>query len=135
MGAIEAMGHSLQMASKVVDAFKNKDEQYAHLNTDDVEKVAKLIEEKKTWMDQSCSTLDRTDKVTNPPILVCQFYQEQSAFEKISKPILNKAKPKIEPPPKEDKEERSETATTENNEKMDDQAGSGDTTKATNPPN
>merc|ERR1712064_214561 len=64
--AFEALGHSLQMASKIVDAFKNKDEQYAHLNTDDVEKVAKLIEEKKTWMDQSCSTLDRTDKVTNP---------------------------------------------------------------------
>merc|ERR1719510_2570433 len=49
--AIEALGHSLQMASKVVDAFKNKDEQFAHLNTDDVEKVAKLIEEKKTWLD------------------------------------------------------------------------------------
>merc|ERR1711874_110128 len=56
--AIEALGHSLQMASKVVDAFKNKDEQFAHLNTDDVEKVAKLIEEKKTWLDQSCATLD-----------------------------------------------------------------------------
>merc|ERR1712018_497084 len=141
--AIEALGHSLQMASKVVDAYKNKVEQYAHLNPDDIEKVSKLIEEKKTWMDQSCSTLDRTDKTTNPPILVCKFYQEQSAFEKISNPILNKAKPKIEPPPKEDKkeskengnqkEEKSETATTENNEKMDDQAGSGDTTKATSP--
>merc|ERR1712018_96165 len=81
--AIESLGHSLQMASK----------------------VAKLIEEKKNWMDQSCSSLDRTDKVTNPPILVCQFYQEQTAFEKISRPILNKPKPKIEPPPKEDKKE------------------------------
>merc|ERR1712241_1122550 len=132
--AIEALGHSLQMASKVVDAFKNKAEQYAHLNADDIEKVAKLIEEKKTWMDQSCSTLDRTDKVTNPPILVCQFYQEQTAFEKISRPILNKPKPKIEPPPKEDKKEskengnqkddKNETATTEDNGNMDVQGGS-----------
>merc|ERR1712018_1057067 len=31
--AIEALGHSLQMASKVVEAYKNKAEQYAHLNT------------------------------------------------------------------------------------------------------
>jgi molecular chaperone DnaK (HSP70) len=143
--AIEAMGHSLQMAAKVVDAYKNKAEQYAHFNSDDVEKVAKLIEEKKTWMDQSCSTLDRTEKTTNPPILVCQFYQEQSAFEKICKPILNKPKPKIEPPPqpKEDKkeskengnnqkDEKNEPATAENNGKMDVEGGSGDTTKAPN---
>merc|ERR1712223_1061993 len=80
--AIESLGHSLQMASKVVEAYKNKAEQYAHLNAEDIEKVAKLIEEKKNWMDQSCSSLDRIDKVTNPPILVCQFYQEQTAFEK-----------------------------------------------------
>merc|ERR1712173_417334 len=107
--AFEALGHSLQMASKIVDAFKNKDEQYAHLNTDDVEKVAKLIEEKKTWLDQSCATLERTDKVTNPSILVCQFYSEQSAFEKVSRPILNKPKPKIEPP-KEDKKEKEDAS-------------------------
>jgi len=141
--AIEALGHSLQMASKVVDAYKNKVEQYAHLKPDDIEKVSKLIEEKKTWMDQSCSTLERTDKTTNPPILVCQFYQEQTAFEKICKPILNKPKPKIEPPPKEDKKEckengdsqkvdKNDPATAENNGKMDVQGGSEDTTKAPN---
>jgi len=138
--AIEALGHSLQMASKVVDAFKNKDEQFAHLNTDDVEKVAKLIEEKKTWLDQSCATLERTDKVTNPSILVCQFYSEQSAFEKVSRPILNKPKPKIEPP-KEDKKEKEDAsqkdeqmknAATENNGNMEQENGSGDP-KAPNP--
>merc|ERR1711909_74244 len=85
------------MASKVVDAYKNKDEAYAHLKEEDVEKVAKAIEEKKAWMDQSCATLERTDKVTNPTVLVCQFYQEQTAFEKMSKPILNKPKPKRMP--------------------------------------
>merc|ERR1711963_277016 len=104
--AIESLGHSLQMASKIVDAYKNKDEQCAHLNEADMAKVVKQIEEKKAWMDQSCATLERTDKVTNPTVLVCQFYQEQTAFEKMSKPILNKPKPKIEPPKKEKKENK-----------------------------
>merc|ERR1711963_946526 len=99
----------LQMASKIVNMYRNKDEQYAHLNEADVAKVVKQIEEKKAWMDQSCATLERTDKVTNPTVLVCQFYQEQTAFEKMSKPILNKPKPKIEPP-KEDKEENKEAS-------------------------
>ena len=66
--AIDALGHSLQMAAKIIDAYKNEDEKYVHLNADDVEKVVKLIDEKKTWMDKSCATLDRTDKVTNPTI-------------------------------------------------------------------
>jgi len=142
--AIEALGHSLQMACKVVDAYKNKDELYTHLKAEDVEKVAKLIEEKKTWMDQSCATLERTDKVTNPTILVCQFYQEQSAFEKTSRPILNKPKPKIEPPKMEDKKETNENNTnqkedktetsTEKNGSMDVEGGAGDTPKSSNPP-
>merc|ERR1712209_307185 len=113
--AIESLGHSLQMASKIVDAYKNKDEQYAHLNEADMAKVVKQIEEKKAWMDQSCATLERTDKVTNPTVLVCQFYQEQTAFEKMSKPILNKPKPKIEPP-KEEKKESKEKQKEDKNE-------------------
>merc|ERR1712141_682162 len=139
---IESLGHSLQMASKIVDMYRNKDEQYAHLNEADVAKVVKQIEEKKAWMDQSCATLERTDKVTNPTILVCQFYQEQSAFEKICKPILNKPKPKIEPP-KEDiketkenasqKDDKNEATATESNGNMDVEGASGDSTKPSNP--
>lgn len=138
--AIESLGHSLQMASKIVDAYKNKDEQYAHLNEADMAKVVKQIEEKKAWMDQSCATLERTDKVTNPTVLVCQFYQEQTAFEKMSKPILNKPQPKIEPPKEEKKETKDKQKdekkenTPENNGDMDVQAGPDDAAKATNQP-
>merc|ERR1712001_223734 len=139
--AIESLGHSLQMASKVIDAYKNKDEQYAHLNEADVAKVAKAIEEKKAWMDQSWATLERTDKVTNPPVLVCQFYQEQTAFKKMSKPILNKPKPKIEPPKEEKKDakegkqkDEKKEGTPENNGDMDVQADPEDKAKMPNPP-
>jgi len=138
--AVESLGHSLQMASKVIDAYKNKDEQYAHLNEADVAKVAKAIEEKKAWMDQSCATLERTDKVTNPTVLVCQFYQEQTAFEKMSKPILNKPKPKIEPPKEEKKDakegkqkDEKNGAAPETNGDMDVQADGEDKAKTPNP--
>merc|ERR1712141_425174 len=139
--AIESLGHSLQMASKIVDMYRNKDEQYAHLNEADVAKVVKQIEEKKAWMDQSCATLERTDKVTNPTVLVCQFYREQTAFEKMSKPILNKPKPKIEPPKEEKKDakegkqkDEKKEGTPENNGDMDVQADSEDKAKMPNPP-
>merc|ERR1712062_387045 len=138
--ATESLGHSLQMASKIVDMYRNKEEQYAHLNEADVAKVVKQIEEKKAWMDQSCATLERTDKVTNPTVLVCQFYQEQTAFEKMSKPILNKPKPKIEPPKEEKKDakegkqkDEKNGAAPETNGDMDVQADGEDKAKTPNP--
>ena len=107
--AIEALGHSLQMAHKIVEAFKAGDELYNHLVPTDVDRVAKLILEKREWLDKSVADLEKTPKTKNPSILICQFYSERDAFEAVSKPILNKKKPKVEPP-KEEAPKSSESA-------------------------
>jgi hypothetical protein len=96
---VEALGHSLQMASKVVDLFRAGDELYNHLVPGDVDRVSKLIDEKREWLNKSVASLEKTPKTTNPSILVCQFFSERDAFEAVSRPILNKKKPKVEPPP------------------------------------
>ncbi len=109
MAAMEALGHPLQQASKMVEKFKAGDESYAHLDAAEVEKVVKAIEEKSKWMNESCSQLANIDKTINPPILNQQFYAEVTAFEAIVKPIINKPKPP--PPPKEDTESKDKEAT------------------------
>jgi len=43
--AADALGHSLQMANKVVGLYKEGDEKYNHLSQEEVSKVAKLIGE------------------------------------------------------------------------------------------
>jgi hypothetical protein len=96
---VEALGHSLQMASKTVDLFRAGDELYNHLVPGDVDRVSKLIDEKREWLNKSVASLEKTPKTTNPSILVCQFFSERDAFEAVSRPILNKKKPKVEPPP------------------------------------
>lgn len=113
--AVDALGHSLQMAAKVIEAFKAGDQRYDHLDAEQVAKVEKAIEEKKAWLDSNYAALQKVDKVTNPSVLICQFYQERDSFESMSKPILNKAKPKVEeppppPPPPTDKKEPTETS-------------------------
>ncbi len=65
----------------------------------DVDRVAKLIAEKREWLNKSVATLDGTPKTSNPTVLICQFISERDAFEAVARPILNKAKPKVEPPP------------------------------------
>lgn len=103
--AVETLGHSIQMASKVVEAYKAGDEKYNHLTDAEITKVAKMIEEKTTWLNNSATTLEKTAKTANPTILTCQFYSERDAFEAMCRPIVNKPKPKVEPP----KEEKADT--------------------------
>jgi len=96
--AIDTLGHSLQLAHKVVEAFKAGDEKYNHLTDAEVEKVTKLIEEKSQWLQNSVSQLQSLPKHTNPTTLNCQFISEKDAFEAVCRPIVNKPKPKAEPP-------------------------------------
>jgi hypothetical protein len=110
--AVDTLGHTLQMAAKMVDLFRAGDEKYNHLTDAEVDKVAKLIDEKRTWLNNSVATLEKTVKTTNPTILNCQFYSEKDSFEYTCRPIVNKPKPKVEPPPKEEpkKEAKAEAA-------------------------
>jgi len=113
--AVDALGHSLQMAAKVVELYKAGDEKYNHLTDAEVDKVTKLIEEKSQWLNNAVGQLERLPKHSNPSTLNCQFISEKDAFEQVCRPILNKAKPKAEPP----KQEES------SKEKMDDTSKAG----------
>jgi len=115
--AADALGHSLQMANKVVGLYKEGDEKYNHLSQEEVSKVAKLIDEKSGWLSNAIATLEKTPKTTNPTVLNCQFYSEKDAFETICRPILNKSKPKVEPPPKEEEKKNSTASGDENSKK------------------
>merc|ERR1712079_552661 len=112
--AVDALGHSLQMAAKVVELFKAGDEKYNHLTDAEVDKVNKLIQEKSQWLNNAVGQLERLPKHSNPSTLNCQFISEKDAFEQVCRPILNKAKPKAEPPKQEEsKKEATDTSKTE----------------------
>jgi molecular chaperone DnaK (HSP70) len=108
--AVDTLGHSLQMAAKVVELYKAGDEKYNHLTDAEVDKVSKLIEEKSQWLSSAIGQLERLPKHSNPSTLNCQFISEKDAFEQVCRPILNKAKPKAEPPKQEEsKKEAADT--------------------------
>ncbi|XP_071749147.1 heat shock 70 kDa protein 4L isoform X1 [Lepeophtheirus salmonis] len=97
--AFNTLGHCLNMATKVIDAFRSGDEKYNHLDTEAVNKVNNMIIEKNKWLSSSIHTLKDLDKTSDPSILVSYFYEEKKNFEAFAHPILHKAKPKVEPPP------------------------------------
>jgi len=92
--------------------------QFDHLVPGDVDRVAKLIDEKRDWVNKSVAALEKTPKTDTPPIRVSQFYSERDAFEAVSKPILRKPKPKVDPPPTpKDESAKGETKSDDNDQK------------------
>eukprot|EP00095_Tigriopus_kingsejongensis_P004434 snap_masked-scaffold227_size249015-processed-gene-0.6 protein:Tk04434 transcript:snap_masked-scaffold227_size249015-processed-gene-0.6-mRNA-1 annotation:"97 kda heat shock" len=106
--AIDALGRSLQQASKVLDLYQKGDEKYNHIDKAEMDKVAKIIGEKRHWMDENCAALANLDKTTNPSVLAVQFVSEKQAMDSIVNPILNKPKPKVEPPPQTEEKSKGE---------------------------
>merc|ERR1719412_1873876 len=124
--AINQFGQCLQLAQKVVDAYKEGDEKYNHLDAAEVEKVKKSINEKQDWFNKMCADIQKLEKTADPPVLAAQFMQEKDQFWQMASKILNKPKPKVEPPPppppadnasapkEENKEASSDNKTSEN---------------------
>merc|ERR1712008_674692 len=96
------------MADKLVELYKAGDEKYNHLTDAEVDKVSKLIEEKSQWLSSAIGQLERLPKHSNPSTLNCQFISEKDAFEQVCRPILNKSKPKADPPKQEATEPQKE---------------------------
>merc|ERR1712045_139691 len=121
--AINQFGQCLQLAQKVVDAYKGGDEKYNHLEAAEVDKVQKAINEKQDWFSRMCADIQKLQKTSDPPVLASQFMQEKDQFWQMGSKILNKPKPKVEPPPpppaesapmEENKEAGSDNKTSEN---------------------
>jgi len=96
--AINQFGQCLQLAQKVVDAYKGGDEKYNHLEAAEVDKVQKAINEKQDWFSRMCADIQKLQKTSDPPVLASQFMQEKDQFWQMGSKILNKPKPKVEPP-------------------------------------
>merc|ERR1712038_297656 len=97
--AINQFGQCLQLAQKVVDAFRAGDEKYNHLDAAEVDKVKKSINEKQDWFNKMCADIQKLEKTADPPVLAAQFMQEKDQFWQMASKILNKPNPKVEPPP------------------------------------
>ena len=85
--------------------------------------MKKSIQEKQDWFNKMCADIQKLEKTSDPPVLAAQFMQEKDQFWQMASKILNKPKPKVEPPPpppaesapkEEAKEASSDNKTSEN---------------------
>ncbi|KAH9513967.1 Heat shock 105kDa 110kDa protein 1 [Bulinus truncatus] len=104
--AREEMGSTLQQIRKFLDLSSQKDEKYDHIEKTDVDKVEKAWNEKSNWFGQRITQMAQLKPHENPVVLASQVRAEKQILENTCHPIMNKPKPKVDPP-KEEKKDKS----------------------------
>merc|ERR1719494_1765195 len=86
---------------KVMDLYAQKDEKYAHIEEKEMEKVKKRLEEKFKWFNSEMNSFQKLKKFESPKIMPSQIQNEIKLLSTFCDPIINKPKPKVEPPKEE----------------------------------
>jgi len=97
--AFDMFGSSITHFRKILDLYMAKDEKYSHLEEADMKKVHDKIEEKFKWFNEKMQMSSKSSPTSNPVVYPSQVLSEKKVLDDFCNPIVNKPKPKVEPPP------------------------------------
>nr|AAH03770.1 Heat shock protein 4 [Mus musculus] len=99
----EELGKQIQQYMKVISSFKNKEDQYEHLDAADVTKVEKSTNEAMEWMNSKLNLQNKQSLTVDPVVKTKEIEAKIKELTSICSPIISKPKPKVEPPKEEPK--------------------------------
>lgn len=83
---------------KILEQHAAGDEQYAHIEPGEMQKVREAVDTKRQWMHSQMQVVSALPKHADPPVKCVEISAEQKNLETTCKPIVTKPKPKVEPP-------------------------------------
>ncbi|XP_048365056.1 heat shock 70 kDa protein 4L isoform X2 [Sphaerodactylus townsendi] len=95
--ALNELGKKLQLLMKAVEAYKNKDEKYDHIDPVDMEKVEKCASEAMSWLNSKMNAQNRLSLTQDPVVKVVEIMAKSKELDSLCNPIIYKPKPKMEP--------------------------------------
>ncbi|XP_041123817.1 heat shock 70 kDa protein 4L-like [Polyodon spathula] len=99
----DELGKKIQTFMKAVEAYKRKDERYDHVEAAEMVKVEKCVSETMVWMNSKMNAQSKLSAAQDPVVKVAEILVKTQELDGICSPVINKPKPKVEPPAKEDK--------------------------------
>ncbi|XP_070775847.1 heat shock 70 kDa protein 4L isoform X2 [Enoplosus armatus] len=97
--AFEELGKKLQLYMKFVDSFKQKDERYLHLSTEDMSTVEKCVSESMGWMNGKMNAQSKLAITQDPIVKVADIIAKIQELEDVCNPVINRPKPTVEEAP------------------------------------
>uniref|UniRef100_A0A5S6JXA6 Erlin-1 n=1 Tax=Xenopus tropicalis TaxID=8364 RepID=A0A5S6JXA6_XENTR len=105
--AFDELGKQIQLYLKVVNAFKNKEEAYDHLDPADMEKMEKSVNEAMEWLNNKMNLQMKQDPTADPIVKTKEIQGKTKELINLCNPIVTKPKPKVEPPKEEQSNEQN----------------------------
>ncbi|XP_073402350.1 heat shock 70 kDa protein 4 isoform X1 [Dendrobates tinctorius] len=99
--AFEELGKQIQLYLKVINAFKNKEEAYDHLDAADMEKVEKTTNEAMEWLNNKMNLQIKQSLTVDPVVKTMEIQAKTKELMSTCNPVVSKPKPKVEPPKEE----------------------------------
>ncbi|XP_014054162.1 heat shock 70 kDa protein 4 isoform X2 [Salmo salar] len=96
--AFDDMGKQIQMYMKVVEAYKTKEEQYDHLDQEEINKVDKMVNEAMIWLNSKMNQQSKLSLTVEPAVRVRAIQDKTKELYSSCNPIVTKPKPKVELP-------------------------------------
>ncbi|KAG8578791.1 hypothetical protein GDO81_010619 [Engystomops pustulosus] len=97
----EELGKQIQLYLKVINAFKNKEEAYDHLDPAEMEKVEKSTNDAMEWMNNKMNLQMKQNLTVDPVVKTKDIQAKTKELTSVCHPIVSKPKPKVEPPKEE----------------------------------
>lgn len=92
----EELGKKLQLYMKAVEAYKQKDERYQHLNPDEMTNVEKSVNDNMGWMNSKMNAQSKLNITQDPVVKVADIIAKIQELEDVCNPVINRPKPKVE---------------------------------------
>uniref|UniRef100_A0ABI0NW77 Heat shock 70 kDa protein 4 n=2 Tax=Bos TaxID=9903 RepID=A0ABI0NW77_BOVIN len=99
----DELGKQIQQYMKVISSFKNKEDQYDHLDAADMLKVEKSMNEAMEWMNNKLNLQNKQSLTMDPVVKAKEIEAKIKELTSICSPIISKPKPKVELPKEEQK--------------------------------
>ncbi|KAM9782002.1 heat shock 70 kDa protein 4a [Syngnathus typhle] len=96
--SFEELGRQIQLYMKIINAYKAKDEQYAHLDELEVTRLEKQVNDAMAWMNNKMNLQNKQDLTLNPVVKVSEIQAKCKELYSACNPVLSKPKPKVDPP-------------------------------------
>ncbi|XP_045143330.1 heat shock 70 kDa protein 4L [Echinops telfairi] len=94
--ALNDLGKKVQLVMKVIEAYRNKDEKYDHVDPAEMEKVEKYISEAMNWLNSKMNAQNKLSLTQDPVVKVSEIVAKSKELDNFCNPIIYKPKPKVE---------------------------------------
>ncbi|XP_048382748.2 heat shock 70 kDa protein 4L-like [Stegostoma tigrinum] len=132
--AFDELGKKIQLFMKTVEAYKNKDENYEHIDAAEMAKVEKQVSTAMDWMNSKMIAQNKQMSFQDPIVKAAEIQNKLKELVATCDPVINQAKPKVEPlPEKEEKANGPLNKESGTDPKSESNAAAGDNTKQQKP--